>query len=314
MSEYIGSKCIVCGELFTKNDDIVVCPDCGTPYHRECYFKEGKCINTTLHSESSSWKPDNFFIPEEDNTEIECKNCGYMNANTGLFCKKCGFPLSRSTQNPNSNQRNIPPFFYGGGDSQNPKNEYLEQLEIDGIKISDYSTYIEKNQLYYLPQFLRFSKTNSQLSVNLSAMLFPEYFFFYRKMNLIGCIIFVFKILISVSTFLVSYKSGYFDGTIFDGMFNFTISNDSLNLIGTLSTVLYWVMTFGCATFANWFYFKKAKSDITKTKAMDISDSEKAVKFKEHGGTSAKSVVLAMLIQYLLVSSIFLMIKTGVLL
>ena len=44
MANYTG-KCFSCGEVFKDGDDIVVCPECGTPYHRECYLKEGKCIN-----------------------------------------------------------------------------------------------------------------------------------------------------------------------------------------------------------------------------------------------------------------------------
>lgn len=36
-------KC-VCG-----GDDVVTCPDCGTPHHRECYQELGKCANKNLH-------------------------------------------------------------------------------------------------------------------------------------------------------------------------------------------------------------------------------------------------------------------------
>ena len=49
MANYTGKKCFSCGEVFKDGDDIVVCPECGTPYHRECYLKEGKCINDALH-------------------------------------------------------------------------------------------------------------------------------------------------------------------------------------------------------------------------------------------------------------------------
>ena len=41
--DYIGEICPVCGKSFTADDDIVVCPDCGTPHHRECYKTENKC-------------------------------------------------------------------------------------------------------------------------------------------------------------------------------------------------------------------------------------------------------------------------------
>ncbi|MBQ3919840.1 MAG: hypothetical protein II695_09210, partial [Oscillospiraceae bacterium] len=32
---YTGHKCMVCGKVFTDDDDVVVCVECGTPYHRE---------------------------------------------------------------------------------------------------------------------------------------------------------------------------------------------------------------------------------------------------------------------------------------
>ena len=56
MSNYLGSKCIMCGQEFKENDDIVVCPDCGTPYHRECFIKNGKCVNEKLHESGESWR------------------------------------------------------------------------------------------------------------------------------------------------------------------------------------------------------------------------------------------------------------------
>ena len=40
---YSQEKCPVCENEFTNDDDIVVCPLCGTPHHRECYKKNGEC-------------------------------------------------------------------------------------------------------------------------------------------------------------------------------------------------------------------------------------------------------------------------------
>ena len=36
---YTGETCPVCNKVFQEDDDIVVCPDCGTPHHRKCYLK-----------------------------------------------------------------------------------------------------------------------------------------------------------------------------------------------------------------------------------------------------------------------------------
>ena len=49
MPKYYGCPCEGCGRPLALTDDIVVCPDCGAPYHRECYEKLGRCIHTPAH-------------------------------------------------------------------------------------------------------------------------------------------------------------------------------------------------------------------------------------------------------------------------
>lgn len=39
MPSYKNEKCPVCNQEFKDGDDIVTCPVCGTPHHRECYKK-----------------------------------------------------------------------------------------------------------------------------------------------------------------------------------------------------------------------------------------------------------------------------------
>ena len=51
--EFTEYKCPVCDKQFKKGDDVVVCPECGAPHHRECYEKKVIVIlqtNTVLFS------------------------------------------------------------------------------------------------------------------------------------------------------------------------------------------------------------------------------------------------------------------------
>ena len=52
--DYTGIKCPVCGKAFTKQDDVVVCPECGAPYHRECYRNTGHCIFLEKHEKGET--------------------------------------------------------------------------------------------------------------------------------------------------------------------------------------------------------------------------------------------------------------------
>mgnify|MGYP000169958290 CR=1 FL=1 len=51
MPKYYGCPCEGCGKPLTLQDDIVVCPDCGAPYHRTCYEKNG-----SVHPRPCPWR------------------------------------------------------------------------------------------------------------------------------------------------------------------------------------------------------------------------------------------------------------------
>lgn len=57
MSEYTGSRCPACNKKFTDEDDIVVCPICGAPHHRECYNERGECVFEEEHFTGKTWIP-----------------------------------------------------------------------------------------------------------------------------------------------------------------------------------------------------------------------------------------------------------------
>ena len=95
MSGYIGTRCMICSEKFTSADDVVVCPECGTPYHRDCYGKEGKCVNSVLHKTGGSWKPSyDTGSDGSENQAVTCRFCGNTNPPLTLFCRRCGMPVS----------------------------------------------------------------------------------------------------------------------------------------------------------------------------------------------------------------------------
>ena len=57
MNNYVGCVCSVCNKPFAAGDDIVVCPECGTPYHRACYQAAGGCVHEAQHAEGYAWQP-----------------------------------------------------------------------------------------------------------------------------------------------------------------------------------------------------------------------------------------------------------------
>ncbi len=76
MPKYYGCPCEGCGRPLALTDDIVVCPDCRAPYHRECYEKLGRCIHSPAHGAGYEWT-----FPYKDDADLRtCPSCGERHA------------------------------------------------------------------------------------------------------------------------------------------------------------------------------------------------------------------------------------------
>ena len=95
MPKYYGCPCEGCGRPLALTDDIVVCPDCGAPYHRECYEKLGRCIHTPAHGAGYEWT-----FPYKDDALRTCPSCGERTLRTEERCRCCGAVLPPESQCP----------------------------------------------------------------------------------------------------------------------------------------------------------------------------------------------------------------------
>lgn len=204
MADYIGEKCIVCGRTFKKGDDIVVCPDCGTPYHRECWNKNGKCINDSLHAVGKSWYEEKINTEKVKNQEKEmlnrkqenqtsgrivCRECGNVNPPNATNCINCGAPLPRigdnnennnrenSQNNPSQNSSSSPFVSYEGSqmnviiDGKNVKIDFADPYggldpndDFDGAKVSNTAEFIGGNPVRRVNFLILFMKFRKGIS------------------------------------------------------------------------------------------------------------------------------------------------------
>ena len=85
MPKYYGCPCEGCGKPLTLQDDIVVCPDCGAPYHRTCYEKMGRCAHAAAHASGYEWN-----FPYRDADLRTCPSCGEQTLRAEERCRCCG--------------------------------------------------------------------------------------------------------------------------------------------------------------------------------------------------------------------------------
>ena len=63
-----GEKCALCKAYLFEEDDVVYCPECGAPHHRECYNGIGHCALDGLHGTENQYKK-----PQPEEKEVPIK-------------------------------------------------------------------------------------------------------------------------------------------------------------------------------------------------------------------------------------------------
>lgn len=292
MASYTGAKCIVCEQTFKDGDDVVVCPDCGTPYHRDCYKQAGKCINDALHENGESWKKS----AQEGGEGLRCRRCGFNNDKDRLFCESCGTPLHETEQEAAERERKEAAYRDGvpndGRVEYSPFGErtvYDKDSIIDGIKLEDYAGYVKNNPFTFLMSFIRFGKYGGKLSLNLGAFLFPEVYFLYRKMKLAGLISMLVCAALTVPVMIANFAVGYAGMKI---AFSFDVNSKFFVVLSSACWYGLMVWRVAVGLFANYLYYKKARSDISQIRKS--SDGEKEIKerLSAKGGVSMPAAII----------------------
>lgn len=289
MAGYIGAKCMVCSEEFTAEDDIVVCPECGTPYHKECYKKEGKCANTALHESGEAWKSSNDTGNGGSETEnVTCRFCGYTNPPLTLFCRRCGMP-TKSLQNisaeniareqryngtginddPNAYNRNagsgLPfnPFLINFSD---PLCGFNPDEDFDGVKMSELGDFVGTNTHYYLPIFKRLKEGGRLLTWNFSAMLVPELYFSYRKMPLYALAALIMRFVAIIPQLIVFCAQFPQYGALYEFATKFNLTGTAFQGVMMLCTLILYTLMFTAGLFGNKLYYNHTLKKIRKIK------------------------------------------------
>lgn len=204
---YEGQKCPVCGNYFGEQDDIVTCPECGAPHHRDCWRNEGHCHFAQLHGTDKQWHEEQqSHATARTASKKQCPHCGYDNPEFSEFCARCGTELetqdwqSRNTVPPHQERPPVgqytPPSVgayapFRQQPLQDPYGGVPRTETIDGVPVDTVATLIGPNSSYYLPRFYRMTHGGSKISWNWSAFLFSYNWLLYRKHLLWGGIAFV---------------------------------------------------------------------------------------------------------------------------
>ena len=100
-----NERCIICGDLFTDDDEKTYCPECGAPMHRDCYDIEGSCPHEPVYSANKAAEAESdadhrnkpHLYPDGDGCEI----CGkaFLPDDEKIYCPECGAAMHKVCYN-----------------------------------------------------------------------------------------------------------------------------------------------------------------------------------------------------------------------
>ena len=311
--EFKNYKCPVCDQRFKSGDDVVVCPECGAPHHRDCYESCGHCFYKDKHSEEFSFEEayaqEHINDPDAHRNTIVCPRCKKENPEASFYCNSCGFPLSnqQSTESPGfddqqnpQNEQNIPPFGFGAAGM--PIFDPLAGMKSDE-KLSDDVTagemakYVGKNTQYYLMVFKRIRSTGSS-RFSFAAFLLSGAYFLYRKMYLFGTIASLLILGLTIVETMIQlspqYRELYYQLLSYAGSANplagLTSQFSTQELMFLYSplvvTLLKGVVMIFCGVKANRMYYRHCIKSIKKLKEQTTDSANINSKLEEKGGVN----------------------------
>lgn len=238
-----GLKCGICEKEFEKDEDVVVCPECGTPMHRSCYKETGVCPAADKHSdgfvfdgfdkikESAQQLSSNAINKKKqtkkevsEESEYPCHLCGEMNKPNANFCNRCGTRLIKPDKKPAVSSTEELSDMLGVEVKQiSPVQSALDplagipasaQFEED-VTAADMACYIAVNTPYYMRAFDLIKRKANKF--NWSAAVFSGIWFLYRKQYKAGALIFSIETLLYVMRY---YFSVTYSAKILESLLN----------------------------------------------------------------------------------------------
>ena len=214
MPSYTNESCPVCRKKFTADDDIVICPVCGTPHHRECYSSLGHCANVQKHGTAFSYTPSAkgdeqtvqnnqsrinpnnvYYTPDTDksadngNEKKRCVRCNAEIDKDAQFCSHCG-----QRQTPDFGENRAQPDFGSMFGAQFSTGYENSADKIDDKSVADAADVVRTNTRRFIPKFIE----NKKISWNWGALFFGPYYLFFRKMYSQGIIAMAVRLIISL--------------------------------------------------------------------------------------------------------------------
>ena len=302
MPKYYGCPCEGCGKPLTLQDDIVVCPDCGAPYHRVCYEKLGQCIHRPAHAAGYEWK-----FPYEESQLRTCPSCGERTLRSESVCRCCGAalppegaqePADRADSDEHSEEFDYSTFYRQFQETGAPQVDPLRQTYqaafgkeevMDGIPCKDWADFIGPASPAYLSAYCRMQLSHTKTSMSFSAMLFGPFYFFYRKAWKPAFAFLAAELVLALPTFIDLLQIT--DSSLAPGL-----STSTLLTLSRVCSVLSFLLMIVRGLYGKWLYRRSAAARIRRIRAEFPDPEQRRAVLNAQGGVSFAACIGAFIL------------------
>jgi Protein of unknown function (DUF2628). len=288
MLNYLSTKCMYCQNDFDEKSEVVVCPDCGAPYHKSCYNEHSQCAFEKDHGTDNQW---------EGSKEIEAEKDEIFSSAT---------EEQNSLQNLTEvfNKSNIGRDIDVRLDFSDRMGGLSPETKINDVPVSDLAAYVGASSNYYIPRFYLMANKKIKYAFNVSAGIMSVFWLSFRKMYktffmLLGIIIFINipDIIIYYFETVAIYKDyDYFQRYNDYNPLLYSLP-DFLSVLSTIATIFSYIILFYIFFNANKLYMNHAVKNVKKLRIKFSDDTAYHNALKSNGGTTIITpIVLAILV------------------
>lgn len=311
-------SCPYCQKPFEEGDDVVVCPECGTPVHRHCWAEVGHCINEDKHAEGFAWEAP--YSAEREAAEQKAREEEAARKTAQTFGSGGRRADTRPDGMPFDNEYgNYASYTTGDHGEMRPTMRVIGPEEMLGdFRVREYGDVIQKNKNKYIPKFFMMDRTKRNVTGNFAAFVFPTLWSAYRRMYGLALLLVILQFVVPFCALdsVVEYYSEAFqlsrefvltngedqaaaEEAMDDLMKKMPEPPVALRINHYIISAIHLLM----GIFANTIYKKRCEQLLTKAKAID-KDEDRAAFLKRRGGVSILSAILVAAVLYTLLNFI----------
>ena len=295
-----GQQCPVCKAYLFEEDDVVFCPICGAPHHRECYEKIGHCALEEFHGTEFEYSK----VKSQQKSEVPKSEEPKTNGEQLAMCPFCynEFPVERGNC-PHCGRPNTVGSF--GGVNFDPLGNVPADFKLDEeVTVREAARFVMSSSNRYMPKFAKFS-AGGKISWNWAAFLVPEAWALHRKMTKVGIISIALVVLAAI--FMMPFTTEYnniLSSVVGQGQITMETYTEiakqlssisfGIRLLSYVAVGLELATRFFFALFGDYIYFKYTIATIKEIKKDKTVDQNE--RFAKQGGSNLLLLLVGILI------------------